>query len=127
VLASLFHVAYIYAIRMMGFDSLEIEVNPRHVQSYERMLGFKVVGQERINRRVNAPAVLLCLDFEHAREQIARVGGQPQCSPLERSLYPYFFSGLEEAGIIDRLTRSQPDAAYSHPRRSPSDPLAAPP
>jgi hypothetical protein len=99
-------------------------VNPRHVSYYERMLGFVVAGPQRVNLRVNAPAVLLCLDFEHARAQIARVGGRPEVSPLERSLYPYFFSAAEEAGIVDRLTLAQPDAAYLHPGRdAPRAPL----
>lgn len=115
-LASLFHVSYIYAHRLMGFDSLLIEVNPRHVRYYERMLGFRAVGPERLNRRVNAPAVLLCLDFLHAHEQIERLGGKPEYSLLDRSLYPYFFSVPEEAGIIGRLTASQPDVDCSQPR-----------
>lgn len=114
VLASLFHVAYMYAHRMMGFDSLLIEVNPRHVRYYQRMLGFKVLGPQRLNRRVNAPAVLLCLDFEHARDQIERFGGRPEFSLIERSLYPDFFSVPEEASIVGRLTLTQPDAAHAH-------------
>ena len=116
VLASLFHVAYIYAHRMMGFDSLLIEVNPRHVRYYERMLGFNVFGQKRLNRRVNAPAVLLCLDFAHAADCISRFGGRPEFSADERSLYPFFFSVTEEANIVGRLMRTQPDAAYTHGR-----------
>ncbi|MFS8082415.1 MAG: N-acyl amino acid synthase FeeM domain-containing protein, partial [Ginsengibacter sp.] len=70
VLASLFHVAYIYAYRVKGFDCLLVEVNPRHVRYYEKILGFKVMGPERTNRRVAAPAVLLGLDFAHTEEQI---------------------------------------------------------
>jgi len=103
VLASLFHVAYIYAYRVKGFDCLLVEVNPRHVRYYEKILGFKVMGPERTNRRVNAPAVLLCLDFAHTEEQIGKFGGQPQLSVTERSLYPYSFSVDEEAGIVGRL------------------------
>jgi hypothetical protein len=103
VLASLFHVAYIYAYRVKGFDCLLVEVNPRHVRYYEKILGFKVMGPERIDRRVNAPAVLLCLDFSHTEEQIGKFGGQPQLSVTERSLYPYSFSVEEEAGIVGRL------------------------
>jgi len=113
VLASLFHVSYIYAHRMMGFDDLLIEVNPRHVRYYERMLGFEVCGPRRLNRRVNAPAVLMCLKLSHAHDQIARFGGKPEFSLLERSLYPYFFSVAEEASIVGRLKRAQPDAMYS--------------
>lgn len=106
VLASLFHVAYMYAYRVMGFDSLLIEVNPRHVRYYERILGFEAIGSERMNRRVNAPAVLMCLHFAHTEEQIRRFGGQPQLSSTERSLYPYSFSVEEEAGVVSRLIRS---------------------
>jgi len=103
VLASLFHVAYIYAYRIKGFDCLLVEVNPRHVRYYERILGFKVMGPERTNRRVNAPAVLLRLDFAHTDEQIRKFGGCPETSETERSLYPHSFSVDEEAGIIGRL------------------------
>jgi hypothetical protein len=104
VLASLFHVAYIYAHRMRGFDFLLIEVNPRHVRYYERMLGFVAKGPERLNPRVNAPAVLMALDFNHAREQIDTLGGRPDVAADERSLYPHFFSLKEEAGILARLS-----------------------
>ena len=72
VLATLFHVAYLYAYRVMGFDCLLIEVNPRHVNYYSRILGFTVLASSRMNLRVNAPAVLMCLDFAHTEEQIAR-------------------------------------------------------
>ncbi len=113
VLACLFHVAYIYAHRVMHFDDLLIEVNPRHRRYYERMLGFEVQGQQRSNPRVNAPAILLCLNFDHAHAQIALYGGKPELGDNRRSLYPYFFSGTEETSIIERLLRTQPDAVYT--------------
>lgn len=103
VLASLFHVAYIIAHRINAFDDLLIEVNPRHVRYYERMLGFAALGPERLNPRVNAPAVLLALDLSHARREIERFAGQAERAVGERSLYPYFFAPAEEAGIINRL------------------------
>lgn len=105
VLASLFHVAYLYAHRVHGYDRLVIEVNPRHVRYYERMLGFRVLGPQRMNRRVQAPAVLLALDFTHTRAQIARFGGHAELATRERSLYPFSFSPAEEAGILARLPR----------------------
>ncbi|MCV2356468.1 long-chain N-acyl amino acid synthase [Paucibacter sp. B2R-40] len=114
VLASLFHVAYIFAHRMMGFDSLLIEVNPRHVRFYEGMLGFKVLGLERLNPRVNAPAVLMSVDFDDIQRQIGLYGGRPELSLQARSLYPYMFSVAEEASIVGRLKRTQPDAAFAH-------------
>lgn len=107
VLASLFHTAYLYAHRVMDYDRLLIEVNPRHVAYYRRMLGFKVLGQARLNRRVNAPAVLLCLDLSHSRAQIARLGGLQEAAVGERSLYPYFFSPREEAGVMARMQNAQ--------------------
>lgn len=119
VLASLFHSAYIYAHRVMDFDSLLIEVNPRHVSYYQRMLGFEAIGPQRFNLRVNAPAVLLCLDFAHAREQIARFGGRPECARTERSLYPDFFSAAEEAGIVSRLQPVYPEVANAVRRFEP--------
>lgn len=105
VLATLFHIAYIYSHRMNGFSDLLIEVNPRHVRFYEQMLGFRKHGPERLNTRVNAPAVLLRLDFSHTEEQIMRFGGHPEHARTEKSLYPYFFSEAEERGIIGRLGR----------------------
>lgn len=116
VLASLFHLAYMYAHRVKGCDTLLIEVNPRHVRYYQRMLGFEALGPERLNKRVNAPAVLLRLDFAHASEQIGKFGGQGDACETERSLYPYFFSAREEAGIIGRLTGTSVQTG-SHPSR----------
>ncbi len=103
VLASLFHVAFIYAHEVKGCDRILIEVNPRHVRYYERMLGFEVKSEQRLNPRVNAPAVLLSLELSHARMQIDRFGGSPELACSERSLYPHFFSAEEEEGIIHRL------------------------
>lgn len=112
VLASLFHTAYLYAHRVMDYDRLLIEVNPRHVAYYRRMLGFQVLGPARLNRRVNAPAVLLCLDLSHSRAQIAKLGGLQEAAVGERSLYPYFFSPREEAGVIGRMVDSLPRPAH---------------
>ncbi|HPO18667.1 MAG TPA: hypothetical protein PLO07_05685 [Rubrivivax sp.] len=112
LLASMFHVAYIYAHRVKNLTHLLIEVNPRHVRYYETMLGFKLVAAARHNPRVNAPAVLLALDLCHAEEQIRRFGGKPELSAVERSAYPHFFSSKDEAGIIGRLCRCDEDIAH---------------
>jgi hypothetical protein len=107
VLAALFHVAYIVAYRIRGHDTLLVEVNPRHVHYYERMLGFKTLGEERINRSVHAPAVLLSVDFAHIMRQIGEFGGHPWRMATERSLYPAAFSLTEEAAIISRMMAKQ--------------------
>ena len=70
VLASLFETAYLYAHRVMGFDKLLIEVNPRHAKYYERMYGFAILGEPRLNRRVEATAVLMCLDLARVGERL---------------------------------------------------------
>ncbi|MBZ8140402.1 long-chain N-acyl amino acid synthase [Rubrivivax gelatinosus] len=113
VLAALFHVAYIVAHRIRGYDALVMEVNPRHVRYYERMLGARIVGEERLNRFVNAPAVLLTIDFDYIRQQIEAFGGRADLDADERSLYPYAFSSREEQGILARLMNAQTPASAS--------------
>ncbi len=105
VLASLFHIAHIFAHHIRGCSHLMVEVNPRHVKFYQQMLGFKRVGQEKLNPRVNAPAVLLVLDLVLVNEQICKFGGHSELASFERTLYPFAFSPLEEKGIIGRLRR----------------------
>ncbi len=107
VLAALFHVAYIVAHRIRGYDTLVMEVNPRHVRYYERMLGARIVGEPRLNRSVNAPAVLLSIDFDYIMAQIGEFAGQPERAATERSLYPYAFTLSEEAGILTKLMTAQ--------------------
>ncbi len=107
VLACLFHMAYLQAYRQRGAELLVVEVNPRHVGYYQRMLGFRVCSEERMNPRVNAPAVLMCLDFHHAQQQILRYGGQPHLGPVARSLYPFGYSAAEEAVLLEEMTASR--------------------
>lgn len=102
-LASLFHIVFIYSRRIHGCTDVFIEVNPRHRRFYETMLGFKRVCETRMNTRVNAPAVLLWVDIGYVEEQIQRYGGTSDNPDTTRSLYPYFFSPREEAGIHGRL------------------------
>ncbi len=113
VLAAMFHVAFIYAHRVRGCDNLLIEVNPRHTRYYETKLGFKILGPERLNRRVNAPAVLLSLDLWYAHDQVSKFAGSAERPADERSLYPYAFSPSEEAAIVGRLRGQQRGAAAS--------------
>jgi hypothetical protein len=103
VLAALFHTAYIHARRNSSCTDLVVEVNPRHVRFYQRMLGFTVLGSTRVDPRVEAPATLLHLDLRHAEAEIAKLGGKPELAAQGRSLYPFFFSAQEEAEIAQRL------------------------
>jgi hypothetical protein len=105
VLAALFHTAYIHAHFLQGAQMLVIEVNPRHVAYYRRMLGFKVCSEARLNTRVQAPAVLLSLDFSFVESQVQRFGGQPAMASVARTLYPFFFSPSEESQMVADLRR----------------------
>lgn len=107
VLAGLFHVGYIVAHRLRDCDTLLLEVNPRHVRFYERMLGCRVIGAEREHPGVRAPAVLLSAPFAYIRAQIRAHGGSAQQGGSTRSLYPFAFPADDEAGILARLLDAQ--------------------
>lgn len=103
VFASLIHISYVYARIIHGFTDYVIEVNPRHVMFYQRMLGFHDFGGERECTRVGAPAVLLRLPLEHMGARIAAWGGRMEQHGAERSFYPYFFPPSDEPGMTARL------------------------
>jgi hypothetical protein len=103
VLAGLFHTAYLYASVIRGCTHAVIEVNPRHVAFYDRALRFEAIGEERMNRRVDAPAVLLCAPFATIADGIARFAGKPNAPGAGRSLFLYGFPPEDEPGVLNRL------------------------
>lgn len=103
VFAALIHISYLYAHKLQGFTDYVIEVNPRHVAFYKRMLGFADFAAERQCARVDAPAVLLRLPLDHMGTQIRKWGGTMEQHGAERSFYPYFFPSWDEPGITARL------------------------
>jgi hypothetical protein len=103
VFAALIHISYVYAHNLHGCTDYVIEVNPRHVMFYKRMLGFHQAAPQRHCSRVDAPAILLRLDLAYMQEQIRLHGGRMESGPSERSFYPYFFSVQDEARITLRL------------------------
>ena len=103
VLGAIFHVACLYVIDLHHCTDVLIEVNPRHVRFYQRMLGFQRAAGERLDPTVNAPAVLLRLDLGHCAREIERLGGRRGSREAERSFYPYFFAPSEAARIAMRL------------------------
>lgn len=104
ILASLFHVAFLYARDLHKCDEIFIEVNPRHRKFYEIMLSFSVECPLRENPRVEAPAVLLRVNTKFVTEEIVRAKNPSENVRKDRSFYPYFFSKEEETGILKRLT-----------------------
>lgn len=107
VLAALFHMSFIYGHNIHHATDFLIEVNPRHVLFYQRMMGFVPFGEEKTCPRVNAPAVLMRLDATYADEQIIRYGGMGAAATGVKSIYPYFFSHDDELGITQRLLRGE--------------------
>jgi hypothetical protein len=101
VLGCLFHVASLFAATTGRATDMFIEVNPRHVAFYRRMLNFVAAGDCKICPRVDAPAVLLHLEMAYVRQQIALCGGHR--GEAKRSLYPYFCSLEEEATLLRRM------------------------
>jgi hypothetical protein len=47
-----------------------IEVNPRHVGFYSRVLDFTIAAGEKFCERVHAPSVLLQLEIEALEERV---------------------------------------------------------
>ncbi len=105
VLACLIHVAILYPSGVFGCTDGVLEINPRHVQFYEKALGFTRIGAERMCPRVKAPSILLKTNFAYMDEQIKKLGGLMARAKGEKSLYPYFFNYLDAIGILGRLKR----------------------
>jgi hypothetical protein len=103
VLAALFHTAYLYASKIRGFTHAVIEVNPRHVVFYGKELKFEVIGPERLDTQVNAPAVLLCVGFETIAAKLAKYAGANPPLGTKRRLFHYGFPSEEEDGVLKRL------------------------
>lgn len=105
LLASLVHIAYLYGVIHECTDAI-IEIVPRHKNFYEKMLGFKQIGEERMNKRVNFPVLLMHLELEYMRQKIEDLGGKGKTA-RDRSLYPYFFSAHDQEGILGRLLKEE--------------------
>ncbi len=102
VLGVLFHAAYEACSSVYGADDIFIEVNPRHVAFYRRMMNFRAVGEEKVCPRVDAPAILLQVGTSYMREQAALHGGRAR-EVAARSLYPYFCAPSVADGMVARL------------------------
>jgi hypothetical protein len=104
VLAGPFHSAYLYASKICGYTHALIEVNPRHVVFYGKELKFEPIGSERMNTRVNAPSVLLCVAFETMAAELAKYAGRIPPPGAKRTLFHYGFPPEEEDGVLWRLS-----------------------
>jgi len=104
LLASLFHIVFIYGTRHHRCTHLFIEVNPRHRRFYEAMLGFQPVGSVRTNESVQAPAQLMWLEVSNIAALISEQAGRDGAN--NRSLYPLFLSRRDEHDVHSRLSHA---------------------
>jgi hypothetical protein len=61
------------------------------------------MGLVRINMRVDAPAVLLCVPFATFADGLKRFEGRPDVPGAGRSLFVYGFPPEDEVGVLNRL------------------------
>jgi hypothetical protein len=104
LLAALFHVGFVYAYRVHNRSDLLIEVTPQHAVFYRQLLSFELVGDVKLNERVNTHGVLLRLDLHHAADRIQIESGCRD-SRATRSLYTLAFPSAYEMAIHERLAR----------------------
>ena len=119
LLIQLFNFISVYARREESGTDFMIEVNPRHVNYYRRLLLFEPAGPERICPRVNgARAQLLRLDLDAQASEIGLVGGtQGQASSHHgRTLYSHFCA-LDREGRLAAFMRSQQRPMTAEERR----------
>ena len=102
VLASLFHTAYLYLAVVRDHTYNVIEVNPRHAAFYARALRFEPIGPVRMNRRVNAPAILLGVPFATLGAAIEKYAGRADVD-AGGTLLRFFFPPDEQEGVLNRL------------------------
>jgi hypothetical protein len=102
-IASLFQVAYLVATRLGEADVVMLEVNPRHVAYYQRIIGASVLAGERFHQRAQAPAVLLSIACDDVRDRISKGASELPHMNARRSLYSLALSAGEENAILARI------------------------
>ena len=111
LLFHLIHLCYAFARCGGGCSDMLIEVNPRHVPYYQRLLRFEIAGPERPCPRVkDAPAVLLRLNivkmeaeldgFSHGRDRSGK------------RLHAYMFSADEEREVARFLAEQHQTMSF---------------
>lgn len=103
VMADLFQMVYVLARLIYRKTDLFIEVHPRHAGFYRRMLGYRVVGEERICPRVGAPAILMHMSQHEVDELLAEHAGK--AAAATRSLYRLFAPPAQMLALQKQLTQ----------------------
>lgn len=104
VLGAIFHLSWIAAFRARRATDLVIEVNPRHADFYRQALYFEQVGEERLCKRVGAPAVLLHISSEKLHRLVSDFRSRSALSQRERGFLSYCFPIDEENTIASKMS-----------------------
>ena len=105
VLGALFHTALLFIHVVQGCTNVVIEVNPRHVAYYRRVLFFKPLGPQRHLDRVGAPAVALGLELPTLKNAVDEYFSMPDWRERTGSPFSTWFSPDDAHGILNRLRR----------------------
>ena len=105
VLASLFHLAFLYATRVHGCTDIMLESTARHVSFYQEKFGFSLFSKEKECPRAKSTAMLLRLPAEYVENKLNEVealtvGNTPKQS---KQMYTYFFNKNAEADLLRKL------------------------
>jgi hypothetical protein len=103
VLGTLIHTAFMYLHRVCRCQYAVFEVNPRHALYYERGLFCERIGPQRMNERVKAPAVLLCMSLDRTAVEAEKFFANPGRGNNSRSSFAYWFPPDEAKGVLERL------------------------
>jgi hypothetical protein len=103
LVAGMAQVLLIYSTAIHHFTDWIIEVNPRHVAYYKRMLGFETMGDPRQCARVEAPAVLMRIRLADMVARAQASAGKAGRKAGDRSMYAYFIDPGEAHAIAHRL------------------------
>jgi hypothetical protein len=102
LLFHLFALSYAFARCGGGCTDMLIEVNPRHVQYYKKILRFEQVGPERACPRVKgAPAVLMRMNFALMDAELS--GHNAGRDRNGKRMHAYPFSPREEREVVNFL------------------------
>ena len=106
IILLLFNYLSIYAHHIKSYDSLMIQVNPRHVGYYEKLLNFQEIGQEKMCPSVqNAPAILMELPLAKYQSEVKRFSNNPSQNKKERLLYASFLKADQESLVAYYLEK----------------------
>ena len=103
ILSGMFNLVCNYTKNVAGCTDLLIEVNPRHVMYYQRLLLFKIISDQKECKRVEgAPALLLCLNRTDLFDYYEN---KNQEKSFLKSLHPHLSKGEEEINLAKMIKR----------------------